>query len=399
LTTGTENNASETWTEYQTHESSACSKATNDYLKPITRDEIKAALKKIYAEETKPVNVGNIKARSGFALVLIVIGTIIIAGMVGIKFLAFEPYLMLIGLIILLGTFSIGFSLSTKNIRKIYLSMRRFKNMNVPTYRKVFPKTTFQAQGLVYAALLCLIFLGAQSVNILLLTGTDQNLNNDLMLDELDTIKEKTPSIVNVNPKAYEISGQNYFNVEVKLNISNNYYSEDLILDIQSWFAGEPYDETNVTLLEPNPTDIIYVPIKIHEPDDTALKISLKQLEKISEIIYSTWDRPSQKDIYIKEADAKVFSKPFSISKSIEISVVVYNDGNAREAESLTLIVTNPNLVGQPKYRSTENNETVGPGEIWETTFKFDILDEESVFDVELKIYEDTKDETRVYSS
>ena len=179
LTIGPENDASENWTEYKTHKSSACSKATQDYLKPITRDEIKAALKKVYAEDIKPVNVGNVKARSGLALVLIVIGTIVITGMVGIKFLAFEPYLMLIGLIILLGTFTLGFSLSTKNIRKIYLSMRKFKNMNVPSYRKVFPKTTFQTQGLVYATLLCLIFLGAQSVNILMLNPVDQNNNND----------------------------------------------------------------------------------------------------------------------------------------------------------------------------------------------------------------------------
>jgi len=169
-------------------------------------------------------------------------------------------------------------------------------------------------------------------------------------------------------------------------------------MQIQSWFAGAIYEEENVTLSKNYITEY-YVPIKVHEPDDTAIKVELRYLKETGEQLYSTYGISSQKEIYIKEADAEVFSKPFSISKSIEITVLVYNGGNAREAESLTLIVTNPNLVSQPKYRSTENNETVGPGEIWETTFKFDILDEESVFDVELKIYEDTKDETRVYSS
>lgn len=400
MTTETENDASKNWTEYKTHESSACSKATRDYLKPITRDEIRAALKKVYVEDTKPVNVGNVKARSGFALVLMVIGTIIISGVVGIKFLALEPYLMLIGLMLLLGTFALGFSLSTNNIRKIYLSMRRFKNMNVPSYRKVFPKTTFQTQGLVYATLLCLIFLGAQSVNILMLNSVEQNNNNDYLSEDFKTNQENIPTLIDVHKHdVYQHGSQNYFNIFVETNNCTNYYGENLIMQIQSWFAGAIYEEENVTLSKKYITEY-YVPIKIHEPDDTAIKVELKYQEETGDQLYSTYGISSQKDIYIKEADGKVISKQFSISKSIEISVVVYNGGEDRVAESLSLIVTNPNVVGPLKYRdSTENNETVGGGEIWEYTFKFDILDEESVFDVELKIYEDTQDETRVYSS
>ena len=383
----------------ETSKSKLCTLSTEAYPRRINRDEIKVALNKIYAEETKPVNVRSIKNRTGLALILLIVGTVILGSAIGFKNLFFEPNIMIIGFILLLSAFPIGFILSTKYMRKIYSSMSRFKDQDIPSYRRVAPKTRLYTQGLVYAALLCLILLGAQSVNFVIFDNDNSNPMGNLDIDEpvVFNVEDITLGAVVIGEAEKDLAGQYFRKIGVEINNSNKIYSKNLILEIESWFAGKIYDKYNTTL-DHLQSDMIVVPIKIHEPDDTSILTFLKYRDSFGEQVLGDDEYKRVNDIYITKADG-VISKLTPITKSIEITVEVYNDGLARAPESVTVIISSESLLG-PVYRdSMKNNETIKRGESWETTFTFDILDEESVFDVKLKLDEKTKDEAEVLSA
>jgi hypothetical protein len=152
-------------------------------------------------------------------------------------------------------------------------------------------------------------------------------------------------------------------------------------------------------LSEPGKTEFdIY--LKIHEPDDTSIRISLVYREKDGERLLQSSERLSLTDIYIAEAEARTISKPFSFTKSVEISVLVYNGGPARQPESVTLIITSPSMSRPFIAREVKNNETIKYDEFWEYKTKVDnIYDDNWVFEVKLEVSDETKDETMVKSS
>lgn len=365
----------------------------------ITRDDIKSALKKVYAAEEEPVQVGSVKTRTSLALLFIIIGTIMITSMLGIKYLALELSQVLLGIMVLVLAFTIGFTISTSNIRNIHRSMSRFKDLNVPAYRKVFPSSKWQGQALVYATLVCLIFLGAQSFNLLLLNNPQTTPADDVSDIDPIIIYEDMPKIDYATFQPYSTNNQEYMKIRVKLNNTKNFYSENLILNLQSYFIGQVYDKRNITLSEPGKTEFdIY--LKIHEPDDTSIKISLVHREKDGERLLQSSERLSLTDIYIAEAEGRIISKPFSFTKSVEISVKVYNAGPARQPETVTLIITSPSMSRPFIDREVKNNETIKRNEFWEYKTKVDnIIDDELVFEVKLEVSEETKDEAMVKSN
>ena len=188
-----------------------------------TREQIKTALKRVYAAETKPVNVGSIKRRTGIALTFMIIGTIIITTMLGIKFLAFDLIQLIIGNILIVIVFLIGFVISTKDIRKIYRSMSRFKDPNVPAYRKVFKSSMWHSQALVYATLICVVFLGTQSLNFIILNNPQSLLDEDGKVEH--SFEEGTIWLQDVVlGECYrdEITGQYYRYITIEINNSKD---------------------------------------------------------------------------------------------------------------------------------------------------------------------------------
>jgi hypothetical protein len=366
--------------------------------KPITREDIRQALKQVYSEETKPVKVASIKARSEFALLLIIFGTIIIGFSIGFEYFSLDTNWLMPGLILLGITISIGVLLSTKTLRKIHRSMSRFHDKTIPVYRTVFPKSNFQSQALVYATLICLILLGIQSLNIFIISnpqiGTEDEEN------PLESIEIKDGMIridyLEVGEPRLE-SGQYYRFVTVIINNSNNYYSKNLNLIIQSNFAGKMYDRINLTLDQPDLD--ISAKVRIHEPDDTSILAFLKHYDKNGEHQLDSKIKPSLNDIYITNAIGKIITKPGILpKKSIEISVTIYNEGPPREPDSVTVIVDNPSIVGIPRGQ-VENNRTIKTNEFWEVKIKFDIFNEESEFKVKLNIETKTKDEANILAA
>ena len=374
----------------------SCKDFSQDQSCQITRDDIKAALKKVYTDEAKPVSVGSIRARTGLALMLILLGAILIAGMIGIKYLALEQNLMIIGILLLLTTFSIGFLLSTKDIRKIYLSMSRFKDSNTPSYRTILPKSNLRAQGLIYATLLCLILLGAQSWSFIIVNNNFESPHDKDSFQGQVEYKEDTIWLDDVILDApEEVSGQLYRKIIVEINNSRNYYSKNLILEIQSQFAGKIFDKQNTTLDKPD-LKFVSIPIKVHEADDTTILTYLKHYEVDREKVIDYDKKPSEADIYIVGATGRINQK--YLSKSIEITVVVYNQVKSRAPDTVSVKVTKPSLLAPDSRGSAKNNETIKRDDFWEVRFELDILDEESNFEVELIIDEDSKDKAEVLS-
>ncbi len=375
-------------------------KPEGNQCQPLTRNDIKAALERVYKAETKPVNVGAIKTRTGIALTFMIIGTILISISMAIKFLAFELNLIIIGILVILIVFLVGFVVSTKDIRAIYRSMSRFKNPNVPAYRKVFNGSMWHTQALVYATLLCVILLGTQSANIIIF-------NNPLGLLDDDgvtvggTYKEGTIWLQDVVLGEFyqdDGTGQYYRYVTVEINNTRNYYSKNLKLELQSYFIGTLYDKLSIVLDGPE-TDVQLLSIKIHDPDDTSivtyLKLHNENEDKILDQIY----RDCLNDIYISDA-VGVISKSGMFSQSIEVTVAIYNQGSVRGPETLTVWLYNPigGEIGELYRGSIKNNGTVKQNDFWISKFKFDVRDE-AVFNVKLIIDEKTKDEAEVYSS
>ena len=388
-------NQNSTDDQLQNQNKSKCSEiAANECL---TRGEIKGALKKIYVAESEPVEVGSIKARTGLALMLIIIGTGMITAMLGYKYLAFEASMIVPSIIFLTLAFLIGFAISTLNIRKIYHSMSRFNDMKTPAYRRVFSNSKWQSQAVVYSTLACLILLGAQSLGFLVIQNPQNNIEDD---PDNKIITEGIIDIELVNTDGPFIdNGQSYIRASVIINNSLDYYSEDLILMVKSYFAGNLYHKVNNTISDPDKLTM-NIRINIHDEDDTKLSFYIMHREKSYDRQISAWHISSQKDIYIVEAYAITHKKPFSISKSVEINVKVYNDGEAREATTVSLVFTSPNL--KLLYEKVTNNETLAHGDTWEPTFKLDnVIDDDIVFKVNLKIKgeSESKDETQVLAS
>ena len=366
--------------------------------KPISRDEIRSALDRVYTTESRPVNVSSIRNRTGFALGAIIIGAIIISGMMGIKYLELEQNLMTLGILLIAIFIPLGFLLSTKYIRKIYNSMSKFKDSHIPSYRTVLPNSRFQTQGLVYATLLCLILLGAQSVNFVILNNNPQTSTNDIIIDDQASSHERMPFLKDVTiGEAYESAGQYYRKIIVELNKTQNFNSKEVILEIQSWFAGKQYDKLNMTLEEVS-DDILIIPIKVHEPDDTTIKTFLIHRHQQQDKILDKIVELSENNIYITKAKGKVFTNPGLLPKTIEVSVTIYNEFPKREPGVVSVIVSSPSVFGSVYRDSSKNNETIGSGGSWTAIVNFDILDDESIFEVELKIDETTEDMAEVHS-
>ena len=382
---------------YDNPENASCMKTRYNDVRSISRDEIKVVLKKIYAEETKPVNVRVIRNRTAAALMLVLFGTVIIGGMIGMKYLALAQDLMLIGLILLLVSLPLGFLVSTKYIRKIYHSMSRFKNLDSPSYRTALPKPSTRSSGVVFAVLLCVILLCIPTFNLLifsngnLTTQNDQEQTNDVEFDERYISLEKM--ILGVPYP--DTSGQLYRDVVIEINNTIGYYSKNLVLEIQAWYTGKVYDTANRTLEKPD-NDII-LPIRIHESDDTTIKAFLKHKNLDGVEVFDTGEQKSVNDIYITKAVGKI-TKTSPFTKSIIITVGIYNDGPQWPEESVTLVVWKQSVL-LPDYRgSVKNNETIKSGSFYEVTITFDIFDEESVFEVELKVNDEEKDTATVLS-
>ena len=373
----------------------SCSLSAQDSTRPISRNDIKSALKKIYSEETKPVNVRSIRNRSRLALMFILLGTFIIAGAIGIEYLQLEQNLMILGLAILFTSLPIGFLISTKYLRKIYTSMSRFKDPDIPAYRRVAPKTSMHSQGIIYAAFLCLLLLGAQSANLLILNNGLIDLDDD-QPDEDEYIFnsndfELTRMIIGEAEK--DAAGQYFREIIIEINNSKKHYSNNLIIEIQSWFAGICIDKQNDTFKED--TDFKVITIRVHEPDDTTIRSILKYKTGQGEITINEMEEPSTTDIYITEAIG-IISETSPITSSIDITVIIYNDGPPRAPESVSVIISKPSLLGPIYVESTKNNETIKRDSFWETTFSFDKLVEISAYEAKLKLDEKTKDESEV---
>ncbi|WP_455391546.1 hypothetical protein [[Eubacterium] cellulosolvens] len=377
-------------------ETGICAQTTDAYPRRITRDEIKTALNKIYAEETKPVNVRSIKNRSALALSLIIIGGFLIGSVIAYKYLLLEPTIMLIGLILVLTTFPIGFLISTKYIRKIYSSMSRFKNMDIPSYRRAAPSSRQYTNGLVYAILLSLILLGAQATNFLVVHNDFLSADDNQITEESVEINFDKISLGDIiwGEARKDPGGQYYRKVGVEINNTQNYYSPNLVLELESWFAGEIYDTVNNSVEQPG-VNFIDKEVRVHDTDDTSILVFLKYYDPTGEHILGFNKYNRKTDIYITNAEGEILrTTPFT--KSITITVTVYNDGLPRAPESVKVIIYNKVLLDTIYRDSRENNETIKRGEFWETKFRFEIVDEESDFMVELKLDEKHKDEANV---
>ncbi len=364
----------------------------------ISREQIRNTLNKIYSKESKPVQVKTIKSRTIKALVFIYIGTIFIVLALSSKYITLETNLILPGLVLLSSAFLIGFALTTKNIRKINNSMRRFKVGETPAYRTIFSEPRWRTQALVYAVLFSLIFLGAQNVNLMFSSSNLPFLNDNIADEKVVELKDNMVWIENfILGDTYIDNGQNYRYVIVEINNSINYYSKNLFLKAQSIFAGEIIDEINITFNEPE-IDIKLISLKIHDADDTTIIASLNFIDQKGERELDSVFRWSVDDIYIVTATGRVTSKPGFIYKSVEISVTVYNERQVWGPDAVTVIVTDTNIFGTSVYRgSIKNNETLDRGEFWEVKFKIDnIIDQELEFNIKLNIDEKTKDEIRV---
>ncbi len=368
--------------------------------KPITREDIRQALKQVYSEETKPVKVISVKARSEFALLLIIFGTIIIGFSIGLEYSLLYPNWLLTALILLASTISIGLLLSTKTLRKIHRSMSRFKDKNIPVYRTVFPKANFQTHALVYAILICLMILGAQSLSIFIISNPHSGVEDEENTGEPIEIKVGMIWIEYLEVGEPRLdSGQYYRFVTVIINNSINYYNKNLNLIIQSNFAGKMFDRVNLTLDKPDLD--ISSKIRIHEPDDTSILAFLTYYDKNGEHELDSKFKPSLNDIYITTANGKIITKQGILpKKSIEISVTIFNEGQPREPE--TVIVTaysNRSLLGEIYKGSVKNNRTIKTNEYWEVKIIFDITYEGSEYKVKLNIETKTKDEARILAA
>jgi hypothetical protein len=385
-----------------TQELQLCSKDKFDQNRPIARDEIKTALKKIYSNEAKPVNVRSIRNRTGIALLFLVLGSIIVAGMLGIKYLEFEQNLLMFGILLILIAFPAGFLLSTKYMRKIYSSMSRFKDREIPSYRTVPPKSTFQTTGVVVAALLCLILVGAQSLNLFVVNNDFTNIDDIEPLERTFKFESKYFSFdeVIIGKPEQDLSGQYYRTIGVDINNTQKYYSKDLIFEVESRFAGAELDYQNETLDDPEAKDRDHpsIKIKINEPEDTIIITRLLYDGPYGKVELAEHFEKADADIYIKSIKGTV-EKITPSTKIMNVDVVVYNDGHTRVENSVSIIVSKYTFKGWDIRGYEENNQTIKRGETWEISIEIDIyLNEDSVFDVELKYDDETKDKTVVKS-
>jgi hypothetical protein len=363
----------------------------------LNRDNIRNMLNKVYKEESKPVSVQSIKSRTSKALIFIYLGTMIVLLSVGLKYLSFETNLLLPGLLILIFAFLIGFSLTTKNVRKIYRSMSRFKDGSIPVYKTIISESRWQKYALVYAVLVSLVFIGAQNFSFVI-TSNNLSLMDETQNDEiLNEITEKMIRLEDIIlGEIYSTAGQNYRYVTLEINNTINYYNKNVYLIVQSYFAGRTIDRINLTL---DKTDsIILTSIKIHDADDTTIKGTLKYFNQNGEHSLNSITRESVDDIYITDAIAKVISTTGIIYKSVEISVSIYNERIPKAPEVVSVIVSNPIIYDVGKEKWIKNNETIYNNEFWEVKFKFDILDQESEFDIKLHIDESEKDKAKVFA-
>ena len=366
--------------------------------KHLTREQIRNALRQVYTKESKPVQVKSVKKRSTIALVLIYVGTILVSISIGFKFFSLEANLILPGLLFLIIASLIGFSLTTKNIRKINRSMSRFKDGTTPAYRKVFSESRWRTQAMVYAVLFCLIFIGVQNTNFLN-TFTEQeifdyfqNEDKDIEINENKVWLEEF-----ILSETESNDGQNYRYITVEINNSVNYYGKNLYLVAQSFYTGKLLDTVNMTFDEPD-MDIKLFKILIHDAEDTTIKGALKFYGKKGERTLTSVVKQSIDEIYIASAVSTVTSKVGFISKSVEVSVMIYNERQIWGANALTVVLTNPNIIASVYKASLENNKTLYRNEYWEVKFKTEIPYLDNELDIKLYVNsnEKAKDEIRV---
>lgn len=377
------------------------SASCSDKSYQITKQEISSALKTIYETEVKPVEVGSIKSRTKGALILIYIGIVMIVGALSFKFISQGTTEIITSLILFIFAISIGFILSTSNIRQIYNSMSKFRDSRTIAYRKVFINTPIRNQAIVYATLFSLILLGSQTVNLFYLINLETTIESN---EEIDPITIKMGSIFIENVvlgETYKDStGQFYRYITVQINNSINYYGSDLVLDIESYFAGRLFDQLNITL--DDPTDETRIEsIKIHDPDDTSINTYLRLTTPGNEKELDSIVRRSIDDIYITSAQGKV-SKTGIAFKTIEIEVEVYNLGPARAQDVVGIVVYKPGIsefTSPIYYDSAKNNNTIKHNGFWEVKFNIDNLLEVPEFFVVMNIDENTEDQADVESN
>lgn len=378
--------------------SAMCNPVAQKYDKRITRKEIRAALNRIYTKEAKPVNVRSIKNRTGLAIGLIVFGAMIVAGVLGIEYLGLEQNHMFVGLIILFTTIPIGFLISTKYMRKIYNSMSRFKDLDIPSYRRVAPKGSLHTQSVIYAVLLCMILLGAYSTNIIMVNKNDQTIDEPPIIEETIVFDQNHFSFEEVMIGKAELDGYNNYHRMIVLEINNSqqYYGKDLLIEVQSWFAGNIYDIQNDTFEIKN-QDTKWIPINIHEPDDTTIISFLKYKGPDGEVILDDHTERSVADLYITNAKG-VITKTSPFTKSMNITISVYNDGQTRGAKSVSIIVWKSTIMDWIRKGYEENEMPINSHDFWEVSIVFEIFDEDSEFNIELNYHENLVDETKVLS-
>jgi hypothetical protein len=365
---------------------------------PISREKIRTALQQVYSQESKPIQVKTIRKRTRNALLYVYLGTIIISLSIGIEYLSLNLNILLPGLMLLIFAFIIGFTLTTKNIRRINRSMSRFKDGSIPAYRTIFNERFWQKHAMVYAVLVTLIFLGAQNFNFNI-TYNNQQFSDENMADN-DNIEISNKMIwledVILGPTYFK-SGQYFRYITPVINNTINYYNNNLYVIVQSYFAGEVIDEINHTFNIP--IDDKLLSIKIHDPDDTSFKSTLKYFGKNGEMTLNSIVRESVDDIYIARTSGSIKSE--FLSKSVEISVSIYNERIIKEPEVVTVLVADP-IIGSSDVAYTrgkiKNNETIRDDEFWEVKIKFDIyLEHESEFDIKLNIDDKEKDRVTLF--
>jgi hypothetical protein len=338
----------------------------------VKRSQLKAALDRVYQRENEVSgeNAKLIKGQLEMSTILIIIGTLLVTvAIVGLLYFNqitnIFPYIFIILFLILGLAISIRIPIVLGN------------NLQLLKFKLNSTKSNIQINSILGAIFICFFIVGTTTG--FFQASTDHLDTTDTDLDSYEIHR------FTVHPVYTDVNGDPRVNVDVVINAPKNIQDDNVLINVESWFAGERLEgrsqkvSNNLTLKES---------ILIHDAEDTSYRVKLIVNNKVIEIQNYT----STSNLYVFQSEVK--TKPLLKNKA-EVTIVAYNDGSRRAEESVKIIARSSNILGSYYEETVINEQPIEADDTWEASFTINIdyfESEHTEIDVYLKHDDITSD-------